>query len=126
MSDVSGPISTLPGAAHALPEGAMCDEHPDRPAIARIQGETDSFGAELHDMCAECVAEYRSHTNDGRCGTCEWCKSQATDLRPRRDYDEGMSGRVYEVCGACVRSANQRAAEELEQSGYYDDWDYDE
>lgn len=30
MGDVTGPISTLPGRRHELPEGTMCDVHPDR------------------------------------------------------------------------------------------------
>ncbi len=41
MAEVTGPISSLPGAYHSLPKGTMCDEHPDRPAVARVQGETD-------------------------------------------------------------------------------------
>jgi hypothetical protein len=44
MSDVTGPISSLPGSTHAAPTAGMCDDHPDRPAVARVQGETDSFG----------------------------------------------------------------------------------
>ena len=47
MADVTGPISSLPGSGHSVPDGAMCDEHPDRPAVARVQGETDSFGCEM-------------------------------------------------------------------------------
>lgn len=124
MSDTTGPISTLAGARHKLPDGTMCDDHPTVPAVARVQGETDSFGSELHDLCAECVAELQKHANDDRCGTCEWCKSQANDLRDRRDYDEGMCGRVYRVCGACVKQANQRAQEELDAyTDDYGDWD---
>ena len=126
MSDVTGPISTLPGASHSLASGAMCDEHPEVPAVARIQGETDSFGSEMHDLCADCLAEYRKEVAASRCGTCDWCKRDATDLRPRRDYDEGMCGRVYDVCGACVKAENARASEELESMGYYDDWGDDE
>ena len=60
MSDVTGPISTLPGCERAVDPGTMCDEHPDRPAVARVQGETDSFGSEQHDLCAECVAAIRN------------------------------------------------------------------
>ncbi len=125
MGDVTGPISTLPGSGHQLPAEAMCDEHPDAPAVARVQGETDSFGSEIHDMCAVCLAEHRRHANEARCGTCDWCKAEATDLRARRDYDEGMSGRVYDVCGACVRRENARAEEERSYYGNddYGDWD---
>ena len=49
MADVTGPISTLSGAHHPVPNGQMCDDHEDRPAIARIQGET----AKAPDMTAE-------------------------------------------------------------------------
>ena len=117
MGDVTGPISTLPGSHHYLPDGAMCDQHQDRMAVARIQGETDSFGCELIDMCAECLAEDREYSNsvEARTGECDWCHQQATDLRDRRDYEEGMSGRVYRVCGACVERVN------AEMEAEYDD-----
>lgn len=46
MAEVTGPTSYLPGHHCKLPPGTMCDEHPDRLAIARVQGETDSFGSE--------------------------------------------------------------------------------
>lgn len=39
MADVTGPISTLPGASHAVPDGTKCDRHPRRKAVARIQGD---------------------------------------------------------------------------------------
>jgi hypothetical protein len=120
MADVTGPISTLPGSIHACPAEAMCDDHPDRPAVTRIQGETDSFGSEMFDACGECAAEHRKHKSEARNGICDWCNGQAADLRPRRDYDEGMVGPVYDVCGACVRAENERAHEELKESGYYD------
>lgn len=104
----------------------MCDTHPDRPAVARIQGETDSFGSEMIDACQECVAEIREARDAERTGCCDWCESAATDLRPRRDYEEGMCGRVYDVCGACVRKEYERACEEMESLDYYDDnYDYD-
>lgn len=101
----------------------MCDEHPDRAAVKRIQGETDSFGAEYSDACQECVDAFRNYreSDEARHGACDWCKSHATDLRPRRDFEEGMSGPVYQVCGACVRRENERLDEELAD---YDDYDY--
>jgi hypothetical protein len=61
MAEVTGPISTLPGAGHAFPDGTKCDQHPDRDAVARIQGETDSMGCEMHDMCEECAEEHRAY-----------------------------------------------------------------
>lgn len=46
MSAVTGPISTLPGASHDFPDGTMCDDHPDRPAVARTQIEFEEFKRE--------------------------------------------------------------------------------
>lgn len=125
MSEVTGPISTLPNSRHVPPEGTKCDDHPEREAVARIQGETDSFGSEMHDMCAECLKEHRDYlqspeAQERRKGCCEWCGKDATDLRNARDYDEGMSGRLYRVCGPCVKRADDEAREELDRDGYYD------
>lgn len=103
MAEITGPIGTLPGAAHPLPDDAMCDQHPDRKAVARIQGETDSFGSELNDLCQECFDEERRYARslEARSGNCDWCKREKTDLADTRDYEEGLHGPVYRVCGAC-------------------------
>lgn len=101
MADVTGPVSTLPGSTRGAEHGAMCDEHPDRPAVRRVQGETDSMGAEFYDLCQECLDELAKHAAEAACGRCDWCKSEVRDLRPFRDFEEGTSGPVYEVCGAC-------------------------
>lgn len=124
MAEVTGPVSTLPGAGHRLPPGTMCDDHEDRPAVARIQGETDSFGSELNDMCQECLDRCRAARNspEARSGTCAWCKKDATDLRDARDYEEGMAGPVYRVCGACVQRQNDDAQAENER--YERDYGY--
>jgi hypothetical protein len=105
MGDITGPISTLPGTPHELPDGTTCEEHPERPAVARIQGETDSFGCELNDYCQECLDELRAYNRspEARTGTCDWCNQDAPDLRDKRDYEEGMNGPVYRVCGACSK-----------------------
>ena len=133
MSEVTGPISTLPGALHGVPEGQKCDRHPRRKAVARVQGETDSFGSELNDMCQKCLDEYRAwkkspEAAEHRKGTCEWCKNHADDLRDRRDFEEGQAGRVYRVCGACVKRQNEELeAEAAEHDDDYENWadDYD-
>ena len=129
MADVTGPISTLPGASHAVPDGMVCDNHPEAPAVARIQGETDSFGCEMEDLCQQCVDERRAYRcseagraeeAEWRTGKCEWCKGHSTDLSDTRDYEEGMSGRVYRVCGSC------RGRRDAEDAAYLDsvgDWD---
>jgi hypothetical protein len=104
----------------------MCDDHPERAAYKRVQGETDSFGAEFHDMCKECYEKHRIDMEEYRAqaaiGKCEWCGSHATDLRKRRNMDEGLSGRIYDVCGTCVQREMEWLEEELENSGYYDGW----
>ena len=92
----------------------MCDQHPDRLAVVRLQGETDSFGAELNDMCTECRDAYREYLRTAdTSGVCDWCKAHKPKLRPRRDIDEGSHGRVYDVCDDCIDKENQRLAEEL-------------
>jgi hypothetical protein len=116
MSDVTGPISSLPGSAHPVPADTMCDNHPDRRATHRIQGETDSFGSEMHDLCHECVEEVRKGPNPT--GTCDWCKTTDQQLKPRRDYEEGMCGPVYHVCQGCIDKENKRLSDELDD---YDD-----
>lgn len=124
MGDVIGPCSTLPGSGHHVPDGTTCDDHPDRPAVARVQGETDSFGAELHDLCEECLRQYRAECAEDLSGCCDWCKQEATDLRHTRDYEEGMSGPVYRVCGACLKRQQDEIQEELDRYDdmHGDDW----
>lgn len=95
----------------------MCDEHPDQPAVKRVQGETDSFGSEMHDLCVSCLAALREHNKAARAGVCDWCHLEATNLRSARDYDEGLYGPVYQVCGACVLRRDEESRRELE-----DDW----
>lgn len=123
MADVTGPISTLPGSTSTPPGEQTCDEHPERIAYRRVQGETDSFGSEMIDMCQECYETHRqemaAYQAEAARGACDWCKQPAIDLRDRRDYEEGMCGPVYRVCGACVRRENESLREELSE---YDDW----
>lgn len=118
MADVTGPISTLPGSSHSVPKGTMCDAHPERPAIARIQGETDSFGSEMHDCCEECVKEIRSTPR--RVGVCDWCKAKNVETRPHRDFEEGLYGPVYDVCAECRRKEIEALEAELDD--YYDEY----
>lgn len=117
-------MSGLPGRRHPLPDGAMCDEHPNRPAVANVQGETDSFGYETILMCQECLDADRAYeaTEEAHTGTCDWCKREATDLAWARCYDEGLSGPTYRVCGACKERQTQRLQREMDEH----DLDYPE
>jgi hypothetical protein len=121
MAEVTGPISSLPGAVHLMPEGTPCDFHPDRSAAVRIQGETDSFGCEMHDLCDECAKEHREEMREPDLGKCDWCIADNVARIPARDYEEGMHGPVYYVCAACKKRQNDKTEEYL--SLYGDDWD---
>jgi len=129
VADATGPISTLPGARYAVPERTPCDDC-GAPATVRLQGETDSFGCEMHDLCADCARkEQQSRHEFFAVGKCDWCQKDATDRREQRDYDEGTSGRVYQVCGACRE--NYRRELEREELEHYeadpiDDWEDDD
>ena len=122
MADVTGPISTLPGAAHPTPEGTMCDFHPDRLAVTRLQGETDSMGCEMHDVCRECAEEHRAESRN-RTGNCEWCEAKDVPVTDARDYEEGTSGRVYQVCKACKERQAKRLQAEAQQYDGHNDYD---
>ncbi len=130
MADVTGPISSLPGARHAVPKGTMCDDHPDRPAVQRIQGETDSFGSEMNDLCQECVDEMKRQIQEQANveEQCDWCKTMQKNLRPHRDFEEGSSGRVYDVCPRCISEENKRVHEELDNNSddYFDREDFND
>lgn len=133
MAHVSGPCSTLPGSHHSVAAGMLCDNHDGRLATHRVQGETDSFGAEYADYCDACYAQHKldlaAYAAEQATGCCDWCKSYATDLRNKRDWEEGSYGPVYRVCGACVKRQSDRLAEEFPPSDNYydvDEGDYDD
>lgn len=129
MADVTGPIASLPGAVHSVPKGQMCDDCANEglqvPAVKRIQGETDSFGSEMYDVCQKHYDAYKALPDEMANGCCDWCKCAATDLKPFRNTDEGMAGPVYYVCGVCRKQAYDQASEEF--ADWHDYWhDYDD
>lgn len=126
MADVSrGGVSTMPGSSSSVPAGTMCDDHEDRPAVRRIQGETDSFGCEYLDLCQECVDKLRAAEATIE-GTCDYCKTHTVGLLHHRDWEEGSSGPVYRICRPCKTRSNEALANEFDDqsdwdSGWYDD-----
>lgn len=99
-------MNNLPGAISRPDHGAPCDQHAERVAIVRVQGETDSFGCEHIHMCEQCKAAYDAHreclggaNHTGPCGRC----GQDLPLFPVRDWEEGSSGPVYYRCAPCKR-----------------------
>ena len=129
MSAVTGPIGTNPGSVHALPSGATCDEHSDRQAVARVQGETDSFGSELIDMCRSCYDEHKAEKESRKggvmVGVCSSCKSgEQVPLFAWRDYEEGSCGPLYYYCDPCKTSINERQYAEIERDRAEAGYDY--
>jgi len=133
MADVTdGPVRTKPGSRHPVPEGMLCDgynvegDH-EVLAVQRIQGETDSWGAEMCDYCQACVdkmqAEEEALRNEPKC--CQWCKQSKMDCQLTRDFDEGDTGPLYEVCGGCRQKQNDDARAELDYLNRHDDHDQD-
>ena len=119
MAAVTGPTSALPGALRSCPEGQKCDDHPTILAVIRVTGEVDSFGSEQYDMCQECYDKFKEECKIPITAKCDWCGTPDVVVTPMRDYEEGMSGRVYEVCRPCKEKYNKRVAEELAELDDY-------
>ena len=125
----NGRVSSMPGSFHSFPDGTVCDEHPDRPAVQRIQGETDSFGCEYFCVCQECLdafrAERKALQGGSHLGPCS-CGASCVPLFARRDYDEGSAGPLYYKCRSCADKWDAAVRKEIEESGFYDnDYDFD-
>jgi hypothetical protein len=105
----------VPGSTRAISPGVtkcegyncVCPEY----AIIRLQGETDSFGAEYFNYCEACYKACMDAEKDIE-DNCDWCKEMAK-VYPVRDYSEGMSGPVYYVCMECSTKQDKEALEEL-------------
>jgi hypothetical protein len=123
-----GRVSTMPGSQHPIPDGTMCDDHPDRPAVTRIQGETDSMGCEYFCACQDCLDKFRSEKEalqgGSHLGPCS-CGAQNVPLFARRDYDEGSAGPLYYKCRSCTDKWDVAVLKENEEYGVYDDFNYD-
>ncbi len=108
---VTGPTSSMPGAVFDLPAseaGARCSTC-NNPAEVLLQGETDSMGSERNPVCKPCLVKEKALAN---VGSCDWCHTRHVRLSSIRDYDEGMSGPVYFVCGSCRKRNDEALAAE--------------
>lgn len=123
MADVRGP-GGLPGQSSCPPQGIQCDDCSE-PATVRVQGETDSFGSEQHDLCDACAKKMREECSDSS-GRCDWCKQDATERVWTRDYEEGLGGPVYHICRPCFQRQQDRINEDIDDwadDGSWDDCD---
>ncbi len=104
MGIIGGYVSTPPGTLLILGEDTYCDDHKDRLAVKRVQGETDSFTYVAYDMCQECYNEYLLQVEEIKNGIniCEWCNTKQKDIRRRRrNIEEKKHSHVYDVCPNC-------------------------
>ena len=117
MSATCGP-GRMPGQLCTVPIGQMCDTHSDSQAIYRVISETDMFGSEMVDMCSDCYTQYSNEMEASRLeratGTCDWCNNQSTTLSDHRDFEEGLGGKIYQVCKACIDKESARMDKELD------------
>ena len=126
MADVTGPTTTLPGSGRAVPNKQTCDDC-GAPATHRLQGETDSMGAEWADLCDSCYDKERERIrNEDRSGECEWCAEFSPRLFFTRDtLGEGLHGPVYQVCSRCIKRRDDAIDREYElmlAEGDFDEW----
>ena len=120
LSCSSGPVSSMPGSSHSFPVGSMCDQHEDRPAVRRVQGETDSMGCEYMLVCQACVGKMEEYVPEP--AFCKGCKTEQV-LGPWRDRDEGQAGPVYYYCRDCRIELNAFVDESVQE---YDNFLYDD
>ena len=131
MADVTGPVRSMPGSRHVCPENSTCDDC-GAPATVRMQGETDSFGSEMADLCQACYDKIQESCVDleNTPSYCEWCHTVAEGCKPFRDADEGSTGPIYTVCKTCRAADSEKWAAEADamadtwSSGCRDDDDY--
>lgn len=109
-------MSYLPGQLVKPTPMAVCENHPDRISVNRIVGETDSWGSEFEEACKECVDDHIRNLAEQKKkeSKCDICNSLMKGCVPRRDPDEGYSGRIYSMCPQCIAVENKRANEEFD------------
>ena len=101
---------SLPGS-HVTPEDGELEQNPcggvnnekcGKPSEHKLIGESDSFGDEYFYCCTECLEKLRKWEKENPpTGTCDYCKGANLLLVKYRDLEEGMHGRVYDVCRPC-------------------------
>jgi len=71
------------------------------------------MGAEHYFQCEACRHKEREWRQaNPTMGDCNWCKTSDVRIFPRRDFEEGMNGPVYDVCQACITKEAERIREE--------------
>ena len=96
------------------PHGSTC-EMCKKDATKIIEGEIDSMGIELINLCDEHYEISKIARNKPISGKCDWCPNLSERLIFTRDYaNEGISGPVSYVCRKC-KSEQHKGLQELEK-----------
>ena len=97
------------------------------PATTALITNSDSFGSEYCPMCASCRDAYVIERDKAKAielanptGCCDWCNATNVVVTPRRDFEEGSHGRVYDICRPCIDKENELFRRGLDED---DDWD---
>lgn len=89
----------------------ICTENgKETEATVALVGETDSWGSEFQPLCHYHYTIYNPDNTVVE-GYCDWCK-KGGELHDHRDFEEGSSGRVYQVCITCIRKEQDRLEDE--------------
>lgn len=88
-----------------------CDGDVDVPAITVLVGSVDSYGSEFYPMCEKHRDDhiaYKARQEEEPTGHCDWCNTSNVVVFPHRDFEEGSSGRLYDVCNKCIEKENDQ------------------
>lgn len=69
------------------------------------------------DSCAQKAQEFQEAFDKEYPPRCDWC-GKVEKTYHTRDFDEGLSGPVYEVCNSCLAKQRAYVARECEDDYY--------
>lgn len=120
MANAQSVITKEEVRTYRKPYALTCSVHRNVLAVSRVKGEADSLGLDVIDMCQVCLDSFNKE--NGLTAPCDWC-GRVSELIPRRDSDEGMRGRLYNVCSDCITKENNQYAVEVDYYETEDDID---
>ena len=121
MPSSIGPNRYTPGQALPFkPDGRDCDHgNCDQTARHCVVGETDNMGSELIYLCDEhYIATKAAHDEKQKSlHVCDICKTLSEDCIKMRDPEEGLTGRLYDMCPDCRQRMYVAASDDLDDDG---------
>lgn len=115
----------LPGSWTAYVGDEPCQVCGEK-AAARLQGETDSMGAEYSWWCDDHIQAVRDSLKASREveHICDGCGAKAK-VYPSRCWEEGSNGPVYDWCSSC-RDKNRQSLEDSISDEEKERWNRDD